>query len=92
MVTIPEVSRKMPSFLALVVAALVVSSCYASRQSPAGAGPNGIVIQDDPKCEVMLPCGPNNCVPYCQSIGLKGNAWCTSMPDMQIYCCCRVGA
>ncbi|XP_062221342.1 uncharacterized protein LOC133920764 [Phragmites australis] len=91
----PMVSRKRPSFLALVPAALFVSSCYASRDAPGDpwhAGPNGIVIQDDPKCEVMVPCNRLKCYDYCLSIGLEDRGFCTFKPDLQFYCCCRVPA
>ncbi|KAK3120447.1 hypothetical protein QOZ80_9AG0687760 [Eleusine coracana subsp. coracana] len=82
-------ARKAPYFFTLLFAlALVVSSGYASRDCP---GSQELVTpQNDPKCEVMVPCGPYTCVPYCLRIGLRGYAFCTLKPDMQVYCCCKI--
>ncbi|KAL6633324.1 hypothetical protein ACP70R_025995 [Stipagrostis hirtigluma subsp. patula] len=88
----PMASRKASSFFALAIVALLVSSCYASRDVPGMAGAKEIVIQDDPKCEVMVPCLPPECTEYCVRKGLQARGFCTFKPDLQFYCCCPVSA
>ncbi|KAL6591365.1 hypothetical protein ACP70R_025994 [Stipagrostis hirtigluma subsp. patula] len=81
----------LPSSLALAIAALLVSSCFASRDASGIAGVNKMVTQDDdPKCEVLVPCNVKRCSIYCNSIGLVVEGFCTMKPDLQVYCCCPV--
>ncbi|CAL4967599.1 unnamed protein product [Urochloa decumbens] len=87
------VHREGQSLLALaaIVAALAAASCcYASRDAPAPAGVVVVEPQDDPKCEVMMPCSMRRCVEYCVRIGLQPRGFCNGKPDMQVYCCCLV--
>uniref|UniRef100_A0A0D9VMJ0 Bifunctional inhibitor/plant lipid transfer protein/seed storage helical domain-containing protein n=1 Tax=Leersia perrieri TaxID=77586 RepID=A0A0D9VMJ0_9ORYZ len=87
-----------PFRLALVAASatllllLFISSCHASsREHPTVESSKTVVIQDDPKCEVMVPCTQAKCDLYCLSIGLdEQNGFCTFKPDFQFYCCCPV--
>ncbi|KAL6633326.1 hypothetical protein ACP70R_025997 [Stipagrostis hirtigluma subsp. patula] len=87
----PKVSRRAPSFLALVVVALAASSCYASGDAPA-PGPSEVVFRGAPKCEVQLPCTGFTCNTYCIQSGLPPRGFCTFKPDLQFYCCCPVPA
>ncbi|KAL6912364.1 hypothetical protein ACP4OV_001169 [Aristida adscensionis] len=83
------VSRASPSFLALVILALLVSSCHASRDNDASVGD---AKQVDPKCEQMTPCTDENCTIYCtRFIGLNGRGFCT-FKDLNFYCCCPIDA
>ncbi|CAO2040247.1 unnamed protein product [Urochloa humidicola] len=88
------IHSKGPSLLALaavvILALAAASCCYASRDAPA---PGWVVVvepQDDPKCEVMVPCSMRRCVEYCARIGLRPSGFCNGKPDMQVYCCCLV--
>uniref|UniRef100_J3LI97 Knottin scorpion toxin-like domain-containing protein n=1 Tax=Oryza brachyantha TaxID=4533 RepID=J3LI97_ORYBR len=65
-----------PFCLALVAVAALLSSKM-------------VVIQDDPKCEVMERCSVDNCTAYCVSIGLQQIGFCT-FRDLQFYCCCPI--
>uniref|UniRef100_A0A0D9VMJ1 Knottin scorpion toxin-like domain-containing protein n=1 Tax=Leersia perrieri TaxID=77586 RepID=A0A0D9VMJ1_9ORYZ len=86
-----------PFRLALVAASatllllLFISSCHASsREHPTVERSKTVVIQDDPKCEVMVPCTVPSCTGYCYSIGLEDPGFCTFKQDFQFYCCCPV--
>ncbi|XP_015689612.1 uncharacterized protein LOC107303391 [Oryza brachyantha] len=89
----PAMAISRPPFcLALVaVAALLVSSCChaASGSEHPVESSKMVVIQDDPKCEVMERCSVDNCTAYCVSIGLQQIGFCT-FRDLQFYCCCPI--
>ncbi|RCV08873.1 hypothetical protein SETIT_1G362100v2 [Setaria italica] len=82
-------SRRLAPVAAMVVVALAVAACSASRDAP-GNDVVTIQPQDDPKCEVMVPCSLRRCVAYCARIGLQPKGFCNGKPDMQVYCCCLV--
>ncbi|RLM80002.1 uncharacterized protein C2845_PM12G30610 [Panicum miliaceum] len=78
-----------PSLFALVMVALLVSSCGATARG-AMSGEMVMHEHDDPVCEVMVPCNVLDCTQHCINVGLRQKGFCTAKPDLQFYCCCPV--